>query len=608
VSAVATPTAEQWHLRAVAPPPARVRRVRRRPDRWWIARVSLVLAGVAVGVVALRATDLSAIGPYGLIQALPPAYYAGVALVLAAFPLTWCARRTSRLEFPLELVALVVLMHGAPAIAEPLPRFPSAWLLSGFTSYVADTGRVLPLVDARFSWPSMLAGAAMLTNAGGLPSTQLLLKWWPVALNLAYLVPIYLLAQRLVADTKRAMLMTWLFPLANWVGQDYFSPQSIAFLLYLMVMLVALVPFGIRPRVYRRAGDARSRPRLSRKEAVTLLVGLLVVTVALATGHQLTPAFATVTLVALAIARRTTLRVFGVLMLTISLGWLCYGAYAFWAGHITKVFGELGRLQQNVVEGGTGRLAGSAAHVFVTRERLAVAVLILGLAAAGFFVSRRVRADRLAAAVLTVAPALILTFQSYGGEGGMRVFLVALPGALALVALLLTAFPRPVSYTGAYVPFRPEPVHGAIAFVLTLALVPMFLVARWGNEEFEQTRPNELAAVQSLYSMAPPGSTLMALDLHVPWMFDHVDTYKYKTRTFAELPSTDATAILQDFGTSNGYLIVTTGQIDFGIETFGLAPDWASDLEATLTSTGRFDLVYQNPDARIYRYTPAPAA
>jgi hypothetical protein len=270
------------------------------------------------------------------------------------------------------------------------------------------------------------------------------------------------------------------------------------------------------------------------------------------------------------------------------------------------VFGELGQLGNNVAEGGTSRLAGTPAHVFVTKERLFEATFILGLAALGFLISRRVRADRLAAAVLTVAPGGILAVQSYGGEGGMRVFLMSLPGALCLIALLVTAFPRPVSFRGAIVAFQPRRAHGVAALMLSVALVPMFLISRWGNEQFEQTRPDELAAVEALYSMAPPGSTLMSLDLHIPWMFDHVDTYKYKTRTFAELPSTDVDAIETEFGTaSSGYLIVTTGQVDFAIQTFGLSPDWATNLETALTASGRFQVVYENADARIYQYSAA---
>ncbi|MCF2436864.1 hypothetical protein LV779_33780 [Streptomyces thinghirensis] len=36
----------------------------------------------------------------------------------------------------------------------------------------------------------------------------------------------------------------WLFCVANWVGQDYFSPQSVAFLLHLGVIAVVLRRYG----------------------------------------------------------------------------------------------------------------------------------------------------------------------------------------------------------------------------------------------------------------------------------------------------------------------------------------------------------------------------
>ena len=48
----------------------------------------------------------------------------------------------------------------------------------------------------------------MVARAAGLPSTMLLLKWWPVAMNLLYLPPFYFLARAILGDSRRAALAT----------------------------------------------------------------------------------------------------------------------------------------------------------------------------------------------------------------------------------------------------------------------------------------------------------------------------------------------------------------------------------------------------------------
>src|ERR1700675_4618657 len=68
-----------------------------------VVRLAIPLAGLLIGVISLRGTDPSKIGSYGLIQALPLGYYAGLGVVFLAFPLVWCARRPSRLEFPVVI-------------------------------------------------------------------------------------------------------------------------------------------------------------------------------------------------------------------------------------------------------------------------------------------------------------------------------------------------------------------------------------------------------------------------------------------------------------------------------------------------------------------------
>jgi O-antigen/teichoic acid export membrane protein len=632
------------------------------PDFLTVVRTLLPLAALGLGFFAMRHAHVSAIGVYGLVQALPPLYYVALALAALSFLITWDSPRFSPLRFGFDLVVLVLLLQSPPAIIEPEARFPTAWLTAGFTDFVARTGHVLPGIDARFSWPGFFAGIGMVARAGGLPSTILLLKWWPVALNLLYLPPFFLLARAILGDTRRAALATWLFPLANWVGQDYFSPQSVAFLLYLPFVWIIVDQFGAKRRrlwpwraarrdpqpdgpqatgppapgaSVRPAGllprpasqpdarpdglqaaalsasglmvrTARLLPRpASRRDprpgapraAVPVAVGLLVLTalgVAMSVSHQITPVFAGLVVVLLAFFGRTRLKAFGVLMLLFTAGWICYAAVTFWVGHFNLIFGGFGNVGGNVNASLAGRFKGTPQHRYILDIRLIVACFIWGLAGLGLLVGYRRRFEIRTPAILMIAPVLVLSGGRYGGEAGLRAYLFSLVGALPLVAMLF-----PVA-SSARSSIRAS-VAGAL---ITALLVPGFVLARWGNELSEMTRPDDLAAIRALYRIAPSGSTLVSITQEVPWRFTDIDRYRYSFGNLDAFIANNSGAVVGRVAHDprGGYVLITTGQLVFGEQTYGQPADWGTRIERSLTSSGRFVLVYSNPDARIYKY------
>jgi hypothetical protein len=578
---------------------------------WRLAPWALTLVALGLGLLSLESARESAIGPYGLIQALPPGYFVALVILAAAFLMTWMNHEIRYSQFIAGAVVLVFLLHGAPGIIESEPRFHEAWTHAGFTDYVAHTGRVLPHIDARFNWPSFFTGAALLARAGGLPNAILLLRWFPVFINLLYLPPLFLLAKQILRDEKKAMLVVWIFPLANWVGQDYYSPQSVAYLLYLVFACLVLGPFAANRKellpqwlraIFPPWGRRRQRPwtrpedrENNRRDLVILLAIVLVLSLAMATGHQLTPYFAFVAVAGLAIIGRTRLVAWPAIMFLLATGWVCYGAIAFWSGHFNKIFGSVGNLKGNVSANLANRLRGSAAHYQVLDVRLLMVVFILALALAGLFLGRRTSADRRSAVVLMLAPALSLGGQAYGGEAGLRVFLFCLPGALCLAALALTAV------TGGL---------RAIAVALLIALlIPGFLVARWGNELSEMVLPGEISGMRAMYAIAPPGSTFFSINPQVPWEFMDVGQHHYITNKldvsgFAfgnPLPAIAARLK----GAHGGYVVITESEVVYAQQSYGLG-DWAHVVEQRFAASSLFRRVYQNPAVVVYQYVGAP--
>jgi hypothetical protein len=559
-----------------------------------LKRGAFPLATLLLGILSLTTAHESAIGQYGLIQALPPLYFLALAMVSGSFIIAWRSSQPRLLEFWLSLIVLVILLQGAPGLIESDPRFAVAWLHAGFTNYVARTGHVLPNVDARFSWPSFFTGMAMLDRAGGLPSAILLIRWWPTLINLLYLPPLFLLAKLLLRDQKKAMLAVWLFPFANWVGQDYYSPQSAAYLLYLVLLCVVLGPYGAN----RRAVFFRRRPATADPEdagwhpqvlghALTLLFVMLLLCAAIDTGHQLTPVFAIATVAFLVFFGRTRLLAWPGVMLLLAAGWVCYAAIAYWSGHLSALFGGLSSVGGNYSS--DLRLRGNVAHTRVNDVRLLIFAGIWTLAFIGFFLSRKKRVDRVAAAVLMLTPLLSVAGQSYGGEAGLRAFLFSLPGALCLVAVTLTAAgPR---------------LRVISAGALTVALIPGFLLARWGNELSEMVTPGEIAGMNAAYRLAPPGSTLVSITPQVTWEYQDIGQYQYPPN-LAEFALGSVASIRADMTNPRGdYVVITTSQLEYAQEAYDLPPSWGPGVERKLKASRMFRLLYSNPSAQVYQYT-----
>ena len=150
--------------------------------------------------------------------------------------------------------------------------------------------------------------------------------------------------------------------------------------------------------------------------------------------------------------------------------------------------------------------------------------------------------------------------------------------------------------------------RAAAVAVVTGVLVPTFMIARWGNELYEQTRTGEVTGVRALYDLAPPGSTLLAMNSHLPWRATAIDDYDYQFSSVNAFATLDMTALERPLAKNptGGFIIITTGQIDYGVEVDGLPPEWGTTVEQALERSSVFRLVFSNSDTRIYQYEGGP--
>ncbi|WP_327405172.1 lipopolysaccharide biosynthesis protein [Streptomyces sp. NBC_01288] len=602
------------------PPPARPLSLRERlvPTRPGVVLGCLLVAALLlywVPAARLGESDLDRMGGLGLISVLPLPTLVGAALLIVVFAaLLWLGREHKALLL-ITLLATVISLHALPAVIETEPRFPTAWQHLGFIDYIDRTGSAVPDLDARWSWPGFFAVAAFIGKACGITDWTEVIRWWPTAIQLAYLAPMFLLVRSLRASWRAKWTGIWIFVLSGWVGQDYFSPQGFTFLLYLAFVAILLVWFRA-PHVLwtrMRPGEAEVEPTDRRQQAVLLLV-LIGLFAASVPAHQLTPFVMLGVLTVLVLLGRSELRGLPILFGVLVAVWLGFMAEPYWSGHFNDLFGGVGGVGSNVSTSVSGRIqGGSSTHKLVLYTRVLLAGGVMAFACWGWWRRRDHKYRERSLLVLTFVPFLGFGMQSYGGEMALRVFMFAVPGAALLAGLAL--FPR----TGATAKEREKDrvsLAPLAALLAGLLLMGGFLVARWGNEGFERVRPGEVAAMNYVYAHDKPTVRLLWLSDDtvndvtpaMPWGAKDMERVNYVPTLAPSDPVLVSGLVkaLKDAG-PNSYLMLNKSQVVSLQLDAGYSATWESRLIQNLDNRQELKKVLVNADVTMYSLREQPA-
>lgn len=561
------------------------------------APAAALAAGAALWVSALRGLDLRAMDDTGLVSVLPAAAVGGLVLVNLGFCL---ALRSSPLPGRLLtafVVVLVLMLYGVTSMVGEAARGSVVWRHAGIIDNLVRTGHPDPRIDAYFNWPGLFMLGASVTELAGFASPMAFARWAPVYSNLMFLAPLALILRTTSVDRRLVWLAVWLFCLGNWVNQDYFSPQSTTFFIFLVVIAVLLRWFGPEPAPTPAADRADARRRGVLMAVVVLLVAATVPT------HQLTPVAILAAVTSLVAVRRCRATGLPVLTVTLLVAWLSFMTVAYMKGHAAELVENMGSLSQSASANVGERVKGSPGHLLVVRTRLAMTGALWGIAALGAL-RRWAQGHRdLSMVALAAAPFPLLVLQPYGGEMIMRVYLLSLPFVVFFAASLFVPRPVPVLSWGA---------TGVIA-LSSCALLTGFLVSRYGNERMDQFTAAEVATVERLYRLAGPGSLLVAGAGNLPWKYRDYERHEYLVLTalWEENPVPDRviaaahTAMTERPGS---YLIFTRSQRAY-TDLLGLMPPGTlARIEHAVVGSGAFRAVHRNRDAAIYVASPQGAA
>jgi hypothetical protein len=438
-------------------------------------------------------------------------------------------------------------------------------------------------------------------------------------------------------DLRLIWIAVFVFFSANWVAQDYFSPQAFAFTLSLGLcglilrwLVIAadrawmarwlnrVAAFIARLGRRRRSGaDPEDEPagsqRVGRRAARNIAIALFALIV---TTHQLTPYMLLVGLGVLTFLGVVRPRLLVVLFTAMALGYLL--PRLDFIQRYYGLLGSAGEPLQNVRSAAVGfnGLAGEPGRVLCAHAARLLSLTIWGLGLVG--VIRRLRAGykNLGIAALAVAPAFIALAETYGGEAIYRVYLFSLPWFAILAAFAL----RPGGDDWSWVRTVPR-------LLLPLALVlALFVPAFFGMAATNEVRPGEVAASQYFYDHAPPRSLLMIASPQFPVRL--AGNYEQFRLTIGEADPSLLTVkpslrhkmlgdrhvpviaqAMRDYAGGEPAFLAVSRNAKVTSQVLDMLPRGSLDeLERALSRSRRFHVWYRNADTTIFQLVQARPA
>jgi hypothetical protein len=475
VAAIGQALRDLAHARAIS---ARVRFASPLGDaarRGGLPMAILIVAGTAAWLGAALAAGHLTPGIGGFLVRIPPVWYAGLATLIVAVGL---ARGRREVYAALATVSLSLALTVTPALIYAMPRSQSAGKHVQLVQLILTHHHLSAGAGIYAAYSAFFAGIAWVCALARVSDPIGLATWWPAIIGLVGLAELRFLFGRLGRSSTRCWAAIMVVVLVNAIGADYFSPQSVGFVMALGVYGLALA--GTEPL----AVDARLRASL-----------LCLAGCGLAVTHELSPFIAGGVLLVLTVYGRTRPRWSAAAVLVPAVAWAAVD-YHVLAGYLS--FSHLLHLSnfvppKTVAAPGLGRQAivGLSSHALLLGLLVLVAAAIVGFA--------RHRREPWAWAFMANAGVglICVTVNPYGNEGIFRAALFGIPW-LALVAA------RAIDH--------PPNRRLMVAFAgVTLLLLATFLVAEFGMDGSNVVRKSDLTSLRIFESQSPAGSYLLNL-------------------------------------------------------------------------------------------------
>ncbi len=375
------------------------------------SRISLPLLCVlgvsaAAWAIALPSLSRARLSEFGLLRSASPLFLGSMIVTVGVFLASVRARRMT--ETACALLTLTLMQRLPTVLATDAPLYSWTYKHLGVVDEIQKNGSLVHGLDIYQGWPGLFAITAWFSDLTGLDPITIA-HWFTPALHLVLVGLVYAMARVWRLNPMPALVASFIVETLNWVAQDYYSPQAVAFALAIGFLILV--------------GAAQQRAI-----AVPLM---LLIFASITITHQLTPYWLIICCLLLTVFKKLRPRWMVGAMIAMAGLFLAFNYDT--AGSFSLLsLDPLQNVQSNVPTVG---VFGQRVTSLIVRG---LSVTLWLSAVAALWWQRRRGRKVLAFGVLALSSFVLLGGQSYGGEAIFRVFLYSLPGCALLIAPVLT--------------------------------------------------------------------------------------------------------------------------------------------------------------------------
>ena len=413
-------------------------------------------------------------GLAGLLTHISPAWFAGIVLVLAGVATARGEREAYAAAAVLSLMLATTL---TPALVYGMPRSQSAAKHVELAALLMHAHHLNPGAGIYQAYSGFFSAIAWLCSLARVSDPIGLATFWPVIIAFVRIAVLRFFFGRVIESRYRAWCAVAVVALVDAIGGDYFSPQSVGYVIGIGVF--ALVLTGRPTRISERA-----------RIALLVLCGC-----SLAITHELSPYIVGGVLIVLAVLRQAEPRWAAAAILAPAGLWALINRHVL-SGFLS--FSALGNISnfappKTVSNAGLHRLAivGDSSHAL-----LAGLLVLIGAAAVALARNRGRRWAWSYGASAGVG-LVFVAVNPYGNEGIFRSALFAIPWLALLAARGLPQL---------------RSRFGPVAFLaVSVVLLATFMLGEFGMDASAVIRRADLTSLRILERTAPANSYLVSV-------------------------------------------------------------------------------------------------
>jgi hypothetical protein len=442
-----------------------------------VVSLALTITGITLWLYSLSESGL-VIGYFGLIHSFTLHFFSALSLLLIASSMLWLSTENHPILLSIQLCQIIVALWFTPFLiggSEPV-----AWhgyTFFGFIEYINRQGRLSPERLWYHQWPGNWIAYSILLQILGVNSPDFMIDIMPFAWQFLYLIPLYSFLKNTLVNERinYAWAGLLIFYLGNWVGQSYIGPQSLAYLLFL-IMLSLL--------------SKSSKEGVAYKPSISIIISIILGSLTII--HPLTSLVVVAVLFALHITKRIKSNVLVMPGTTFFMVWMLYGASAFFSGNLRFFIYDIFRIDEFLKVGFLERMTGNESHQAVVNIRILASVILFSVAFIGMLVSHKIKkSEHMDKTILSMVFGILIIPFFMGAR------LHELPERTLFFVLPIIAY------------FGKKLLSLKITFyalvILLLFLFPLHIVSHYGNQVVDYWSPADVAGLYFFHDHTSSG-------------------------------------------------------------------------------------------------------